>query len=62
MNKADVIATFERYYQDGLMKPGSLTDDIAEKYSAWLRSKIAAAAQLLQTDFTPSEVTANEPA
>lgn len=55
MNKQDMIQIFEKAYQEGLMKVDSVSEDIINKYTAWLQGKIAQATQLLSPAVAPQE-------
>lgn len=55
MNKAEMIATFEKAYQSKLIQPDTVVADVVDKYTMWLREKIKVATSLMQTDFIPQE-------
>lgn len=60
MTKRDVINIFEQEYQDALMKPEGVKEDLAEKYVDWLQDKIAQATQVMQPAPQPQEAQQNE--
>ena len=54
MNKQDVLVKFEQAYQQGLMKPETISEDLADKYVAWLQGKIAEATSQMQPEPAPA--------